>query len=57
MPSPGPYSRGWILAARRRHPEYFISHVDVTNIGGYRAATGKLTGEASLGLMLRYLRA
>ena len=37
--------------------EYFISHVDVMRIGEYREATVKLTGEASLGLLFRYLSA
>src|SRR5215510_14990781 len=37
--------------------DYFISHVDVTRIGEYREATAKLTGEASLGLLFRYLSA
>src|SRR4029077_6073911 len=38
-------------------PDYFISHVDVTRIGEYREAAAKLTGEASLGLLFRYLSA
>ena len=36
-------------------PDYFISHVDVTRISEYREQTTKLTGEASLGLLFRYL--
>ena len=36
-------------------PDYFISHVDVTRIGEYREQAAKLTGEASLGLLFRYL--
>jgi len=38
-------------------PDYFISHVDVTRIGEYREAALKLTGEASLGMLFRYLSA
>jgi enoyl-CoA hydratase/carnithine racemase len=36
-------------------PDYFIPHVDVTKIAEYRKAAEKLTGEASLGLLLRRL--
>jgi len=46
-----------VLVFRSADPDYFIAHVDVTRIGEYRAAAAKLTGEASLGLMLRYLAA
>jgi enoyl-CoA hydratase/carnithine racemase len=46
-----------VLVFRSADPEYFISHVDVTRIGEYREATAKLTGEASLGLLFRYLSA
>jgi len=35
--------------------DYFISHVDVTRIGEYRKEAEKLAGEASLGLLFRYL--
>jgi enoyl-CoA hydratase/carnithine racemase len=35
--------------------DYFISHVDVTRIGEYREQAAKLTGEASIGLLFRYL--
>jgi enoyl-CoA hydratase/carnithine racemase len=38
-------------------PDYFISHVDVTRIGEYRAEAAKLTGEASIGLLFRHLSA
>jgi len=37
--------------------DYFISHVDVTRIGEYREAAAKLTGEASIGILFRYLSA
>ena len=36
-------------------PDYFISHVDVTRISEYREQAARLTGEASLGLLFRYL--
>jgi enoyl-CoA hydratase/carnithine racemase len=35
--------------------DYFISHVDVTRISEYREEAAKLTGEASIGLLFRYL--
>ncbi len=38
-------------------PDYFISHVDVTQIQEYRAEAAKLTGEASIALLFRYLSA
>jgi enoyl-CoA hydratase/carnithine racemase len=46
-----------VLVFRSADPDYFISHVDVTRIGDYREAAAKLTGEASLGLLFRYLSA
>ena len=46
-----------VLVFRSADPDYFISHVDVTRIGEYRKETARLTGEASLGLMFRYLSA
>jgi enoyl-CoA hydratase/carnithine racemase len=46
-----------VLVFKSADPAYFISHVDVTRIGEYRDAAAKLTGEASLGLLLRYLSA
>jgi len=46
-----------VVVFKSADPDYFISHVDVTDIGGYREATAKLTGEASLGLLYRYLSA
>lgn len=36
-------------------PDFFITHVDVTKIGEYRAAAAKLTGEASIALLFRRL--
>src|SRR5262245_3438318 len=44
-----------VLVFTSGDPDYFISHVDVTKIGEYRDVTAKLTGEASLGLLFRYL--
>jgi len=38
-------------------PDYFISHVDVTQIKEYRQEAAKLTGEASIALLFRYLSA
>jgi enoyl-CoA hydratase/carnithine racemase len=38
-------------------PDYFVSHVDLTRITEYRAEAAKLTGEASIGLLFRYLTA
>jgi enoyl-CoA hydratase/carnithine racemase len=38
-------------------PDYFISHVDLTRIAEYRAEAAKLTGEASIAVLFRYLSA
>src|SRR5262245_20183524 len=46
-----------VLVFASADPDYFIAHVDVTRIGEYRAHASKLTGEASIGLMFRYLSA
>src|SRR5215510_11604207 len=46
-----------VLVFKSADPDYFISHVDVTRIGEYREAAAKLTGEASIGLLFRYLSA
>jgi enoyl-CoA hydratase/carnithine racemase len=46
-----------VLVFTSADPDYFISHVDVTRIGEYRDAAVKLTGEASLGLLFRYMSA
>jgi enoyl-CoA hydratase/carnithine racemase len=46
-----------VLVFKSADPQYFVAHVDVTNIGGYREVAAKLTGEASLGLLFRYLSA
>jgi enoyl-CoA hydratase/carnithine racemase len=46
-----------VLVFRSADPQYFISHVDVTRIAEYRAEAAKLTGEASIALLFRYLSA
>jgi len=46
-----------VLVFSSTDPDYFISHVDVTRIAEYREEAAKLTGEASLGLLFRYLSA
>jgi enoyl-CoA hydratase/carnithine racemase len=46
-----------VLVFKSADRDYFISHVDVTRIGEYREVIAKLTGEASLGLLFRYLSA
>lgn len=44
-----------VLVFRSADPDYFISHVDVTQIKEYREEAAKLVGEASIGLLFRYL--
>jgi enoyl-CoA hydratase/carnithine racemase len=46
-----------VLVFRSADPDYFISHVDLTRIDEYRAEAAKLTGEASIALLFRYLSA
>src|SRR6476646_9463654 len=46
-----------VLVFESADPDYFISHVDVTRITEYRAEAAKLTGEASIALLFRYLSA
>ena len=46
-----------VLVFKSADPDYFISHVDVTRIKEYREAAAKLTGEASIAMMFRYLSA
>jgi enoyl-CoA hydratase/carnithine racemase len=46
-----------VLVFKSADPDYFISHVDVTRIKEYREEAAKLIGEASLGLLFRYLSA
>lgn len=44
-----------VIVFRSGDLDYFISHVDVTRIKENREAAAKLTGAASIGLMLRHL--
>ena len=46
-----------VLVFKSADPNYFISHVDLTRITEYRAEAAKLTGEASIALLFRYLSA
>jgi len=46
-----------VLVFKSADADYFIPHVDVTKIKEYRAEAAKLTGEASIGLLFRYLSA
>ena len=46
-----------VLVFKSADPDYFIAHVDVTRIKEYRAEAAKLIGEASIGLLFRYLSA
>src|ERR1700730_16252677 len=46
-----------VLVFKSADPDYLVPHVDVTRIKEYRAEAAKLTGEASLGLLFRYLSA
>lgn len=44
-----------VLVFKSADPDYFISHVDATLVKENREAAVKLAGEASLGLLFRYL--
>jgi enoyl-CoA hydratase/carnithine racemase len=46
-----------VLVFKSADPDYFVSHVDVTRIKENREPAMKLTGEPSLGLLLRHLSA
>ena len=46
-----------VLVFTSADPDYFISHVDVTQINEYREEAAKLTGEASIALLFRHLSA
>ena len=46
-----------MLVFKSADPDYFISHVDLKRVTEYRAEAAKLTGDASIGLMFRYLSA
>ena len=44
-----------VLVFSSADPDYFIPHVDITQISEYRAEAAKLTGEASIGLLFHHL--
>jgi enoyl-CoA hydratase/carnithine racemase len=44
-----------VLVFKSADPHYFLSHVDVTRIKENREAAAKLSGEASIGFLLRHL--
>ena len=46
-----------VLVFSSADPDYFISHVDVTQIAEYRQEAAKLTGEPSIALLFRHLSA
>jgi len=46
-----------VLVFKSADPDYFISHVDLTRVPEYRAEAARLTGEASIALLFRYLSA
>jgi enoyl-CoA hydratase/carnithine racemase len=46
-----------VLVFSSADPDYFISHVDLTQVAAYRAEAAKLTGEASIALLFRHLSA
>jgi enoyl-CoA hydratase/carnithine racemase len=46
-----------VLVFRSADPDYFIAHVDVTQVPKYRDEAVRLTGEPSLGMVFRHLSA
>ncbi len=40
-----------LLVFRSADPDYFIAHVDVTQVQAYREEAARLTGEASIALL------
>jgi enoyl-CoA hydratase/carnithine racemase len=46
-----------VVVFKSADPDYFISHVDVTRIRENREAAARLTGDASVGQLFRYLSA
>ena len=46
-----------VLVFKSADPDYFISHVDLTRITEYRTEAARLTGEASIALLFRYMSA
>jgi len=46
-----------VLVFTSADPDYFISHVDLTRIAGYRAEATRLVGEPSIALLFHHLSA
>ena len=46
-----------VLVFKSADPDYFISHVDLTQVAEYRAEAAKLSGEPSIALLFRHLSA
>ncbi len=46
-----------VLVFKSADPDYFISHVDLTQVAEYRAEAAKLSGEASIALLFRHVSA
>ncbi len=46
-----------VVVFKSADPDYFISHVDLTQVAEYRAEAAALTGEASIASLFRYLSA
>jgi enoyl-CoA hydratase/carnithine racemase len=46
-----------VLVFKSADADYFMSHVDLTQVAEYRAEAAKLTGEASIALLFRHLSA
>jgi enoyl-CoA hydratase/carnithine racemase len=44
-----------VLVFKSADPDYYISHADLTRITEYREEAARLTGEASIALLFRYL--
>src|SRR5690242_744343 len=46
-----------VVVFKSADPDYFIARVDVNRIAEYRAEAARLTGEASIAVMFRYISA
>lgn len=46
-----------VLVFKSEDPDYFIPHVDLTQVAEYRAEAAKLVGEPSIALLFRHLSA
>jgi enoyl-CoA hydratase/carnithine racemase len=46
-----------VLVFKSADPDYFTSHADLTRINEYRHEAARLTGEASIAALFRYLSA